>query len=375
MSTSVPDPARRGLVLLAAAGVLWGTGGLLGRLLAESAGLAPFAVAALRIGLGGALLVGFLAVTGRRLPRTRAGWVRIAQTGLLAATFQAGYFVAVALTSVSLATLLTISSAPVLVLLARWRTATRQQVAGVALALVGMVLLVGVPAGGVPAAGVPVGGVPGGGAAAAQFAGAACSLLAGAGFAALTLLGTRPVAGLDDVATTGLGFVLGGLLLAPLAVATSSGGGLLDARSLLLVAALAVVPTALAYTCYFRGLRATSAGAGSVLALLEPLTGTVLAALLLGERLGPAGVLAGGVLGLAMLLTVRSATAAGPGPAADRGPAAGPGPVADRGPAAGSGAAPVAASGAAPVAAPGAAPVAASGAAGPGDAAAPARRA
>ena len=62
---------------------------------------------------------------------------------------------------------------------------------------------------------------------------------------------------------------------------------------MLLLAALAVVPTALAYTCYFRGLRATSAGTGSVLALLEPLTGTVLAALLLGERLGPAGLAAG----------------------------------------------------------------------------------
>ena len=44
-----------------------------------------------------------------------------------------------------------------------------------------------------------------------------------------------------------------------------------------------------------------------MLALLEPLTGTVLAALLLGERLGPAGLAAGAVLGLAMLLAARSA--------------------------------------------------------------------
>ena len=78
-----------------------------------------------------------------------------------------------------------------------------------------------------------------------------------------------------------------------------------DARAVLLAAALAVVPTAVAYTCYFRGLRTTSAGAGSVLALLEPLTGTLLAAVLLGERLGPTGLLAAVLMGAAMLLVAR----------------------------------------------------------------------
>jgi DME family drug/metabolite transporter len=294
MSTLTVAPVRRGVSLLVVAGVLWGTGGLLGRLLSESAGLAPLALAALRIGLGGALLVGYLVGTGGRLPRGRAAWQRIAVTGLLAALFQASYFTAVALTSVSLATLITIGSAPVLVLLARFRTAGRDQVAGVGLAVFGLVLLVGLPSG--DAAG------------GALLAGAAFAVLSGAGFAVMTLLGTRPVAGLDDVTTTGVGFTLGGLALVPVVTATSGWSNPFDARSMLLLAALAVLPTALAYTCYFRGLRATSAGTGSVLALLEPLTGTVLAALLLGERLGPTGLAAGAVLGLAMLLTARSST-------------------------------------------------------------------
>ena len=299
-SSSSSGPARRGLSLLVVAGVLWGTGGLLGRLLADSAGLAPLAVAALRIGLGGSVLVGYLWCTGGRLPRHRAAWLRIAQTGLLAAVFQAAYFTAVSLTSVSLATLVTIGSAPVIVLLARIRHAHRHQVVGVLLALLGLGLLVG----------VPTGGTDGG----ALLAGAACAVLSGAGFALMTLLGSRPVPGLDDVTTTGIGFTLGGLALVPVVAATSGWSLALDARSTLLLVALAVVPTAIAYTCYFRGLRTTSAGAGSVLALLEPLTGTVLAALLLGERLGPAGLAAGVVLGLAMLLTARST-------AADRNPA------------------------------------------------------
>lgn len=290
MSSS--DSARRGLFLLVAAGVLWGTGGLLGRLLADSAGLAPLAVAALRIGLGGALLVGYLWSTGGRLPRHRAAWLRIVQTGLLAAVFQAGYFTAVSLTSVSLATLVTIGSAPVIVLLARIRQAHRHQIVGVVLALLGLGLLVG----------VPTGGAAGG----SLLAGAACATLSGAGFALLTLLASRPVPGLDDVTTTGIGFTLGGLALVPVVAVTSGWSLALDVRSALLLAALALVPTAIAYTCYFRGLRATSAGAGSVLALLEPLTGTGLAALLLGERLGPSGLVAGVVLGLAMLLAARA---------------------------------------------------------------------
>jgi DME family drug/metabolite transporter len=54
-----------------------------------------------------------------------------------------------------------------------------------------------------------------------------------------------------------------------------------------LLALFAVLPTALAYTAYFRGLAAgASPGTGTVLALLEPLTAAVLAAVVLGERLG-----------------------------------------------------------------------------------------
>ena len=60
----------------------------------------------------------FLVLTGRRWPAGRAAWTRIAAIAGLAAVFQSCYFTAVALTSVSLATLVTIGSAPVLVLAA-----------------------------------------------------------------------------------------------------------------------------------------------------------------------------------------------------------------------------------------------------------------
>jgi DME family drug/metabolite transporter len=283
-----------GVPFLVLAGVLWGTGGLLGAMLADATGLAARAVATYRLAVGGLLIVGFLLVSGRPLPRSSAAWRRIAATGVLAALFQASYFTAVSLTSVSLATLVTIGSAPVLVLLARRRTAGRRQVAAVVLALLGLALLVGLPAG--PDAG-------------AVFGGAAFALLAAAGFAVMTLLAARPVAGLDEATTTGLGFTVGGLVLLPLAAATSGLGFAVDLRSAALLVAFGLVPTAVAYTCYFRGLRSAAAGVGVLMALLEPLTAAVLAALLLGDRLGPAGIAGGLLLGAALVLSARSAQA------------------------------------------------------------------
>ncbi len=120
ISARARSTARRGpgtgLPYLVASGLLWGTGGLTGSLLSRAAGLPGLSVAAYRLTIGGVLIVAFLAVTGRPWPVGRAAWTRITVTGLLAALFQGCYFTAVSLTSVSLATLITIGSAPVLVL-------------------------------------------------------------------------------------------------------------------------------------------------------------------------------------------------------------------------------------------------------------------
>jgi DME family drug/metabolite transporter len=273
------------VLCLVLAGLLWGTGGLTGTLLGRAAGLSPLSVAALRLLAGGALIVAFRVIPGRRWPAGRAAWTRIAMTGALTATFQAAYFSAVSLTSVSLATLVTIGAAPVLVqaaeLLLGRRRLDRSGVTQTALALAGLGLLVGLPSGGYSAVAV--------------LESAAMALLASAGFAALTLAGTAPVPGLGEETLTGLGFTMGGLVVLPLAAVT---GGLAfrpTVAALGWLAALAVGPTALAYTLYFRGLREAPASTGALLSLLEPLTATVLSVAFLGNRLGPAG-LAGGVL-------------------------------------------------------------------------------
>jgi DME family drug/metabolite transporter len=283
-----------GLGYLVLAGTLWGTGGLTGSLLAHKAGLPAAAVAAYRLGTGGLILVVALLLTGRRFPRGRRAWTRIAVLGLLSGAFQASYFASVARVSVSLATLLTIGASPVLVLLAeaiggRRRIGPRQ-LTTVALALAGLTLLVGVRHDGRDLT--------------TMLAGAGFALLAAAGFATMTVIGTRPVPGLDDMAATGLGFSLGALALAPLAASAGLGFAPTPAALGLLVL-LGVGPTAIAYAAYFRGLRTAPAGTAALMALLEPLVGTALAVLILGDRLSPAGMTGAALLITALALAAR----------------------------------------------------------------------
>lgn len=292
-----------GIWFLVLAGCLWGTGGITGSLLARAADLSPLAVAACRLGVGGLLLVAVLA-TGRRLrpragrvwPRDRHAWTRIAVIGLLAAEFQATYFAAVATTGVSLATLISIGASPVLVLIGEAATGRRRvnrRALGIAgLAVAGLTLLVGVPSGGRDLGAMLIGG--------------GFALLAAAGFATMTFVGSRPVAGLDDLTSTGIGFTLGAAALLPI-VAVGPGLAFDPAAAALgLVLVLGIGPTAIAYAAYFRGLRTTSAGTAALMALLEPLVGTALAVLFLGDRLGPAGMAGAAVLIAALVLERRS---------------------------------------------------------------------
>ena len=309
--------ARRpgtGLLYLITSGLLWGTGGLTGSLLSRVAGLSAMSVAACRLTVGGVLIVTFLTMTGgwpgqrhgphgrpgrrpeRCWPAGRAAWTRIAVIGVLAALYQSCYFTAVALTSVALATLVTIGTAPVIVLgvyRVTGRRTGRLAPDAACLALTGLGLLVGLPSG-FPETAV--------------LASAGMAVLAAAGFAAITLTGACPVPGLDDLTVTGFGFVLGGLILLPLAAALGGLSFRPSAEAAGLLIALGLGPTAVAYALYFRGLRRAAASTATLLALLEPLTGAILAAIILGQRLSVTGIAGAATLVAAVLITVRDAS-------------------------------------------------------------------
>ncbi|WP_103339589.1 DMT family transporter [Amycolatopsis sp. CA-126428] len=266
MSLVLPTRARSSAALVLA-GVLWGTGGLAGSLLGRRAGLHPLAVADYRLLVGGGIATLVVLLTGGTFPRTPAAARRILAVGGLFALFQASYFAAVALSSVSVATMTTIGAAPVFVTLASVRKLRRWTAVSVAGTLAGLVLLQWSPG------------------EAFSSGGLGCALLAAAGFATLTLVTAKPVEGLEPLPTTAFGCLTGGLLLVP--VACWSGMAIpLHADVLAIVCYLGAVPTALAYAAYLRGLADAHPVLGSLSAVLEPLTAAVLSAALLGERLG-----------------------------------------------------------------------------------------
>ncbi len=297
MSVDVVAPGRdRSAVTLIIAGILWGTGGLSGSLLARQAHLQPLSVAAYRLLLGGAIAIALLGLSGglRGLPRSRAALRRIALTGALLGSFQGSYFIAVQYISVSIATMATIGTLPVFVALGTaMRTRRRPDGAtltAIAAAVTGLVLLTWSP-----------GGTTSGW---RLVAGVGFALLAAVGFAILTLLTPTPVDGLDPLRTTAFGMLTGGLLLTPAALTYGMALPLRPA-TLATAAYLGSVPTAIAYTAYFRGLRTAAPIFAAIAALLEPLTAALLSAFVLGDRLTIGGWCGAALLILALIVSNR----------------------------------------------------------------------
>jgi DME family drug/metabolite transporter len=282
-------PARISFALLVTAGVLWGIGGLAGAVLQSVGGLSPVSVAAYRLLVGGGLVFVVVARVGRlRYLRGRAAVGRLVVSGGLLALFQVAYQFAVTQISVSLATLITIGCVPVFVAgvcgVRERAVPSGRTLTAIGGSLVGLVLLSGGAAGG---NGWQTAG------------GVAMALLAGAGFAALTVLTARSVPGQHVV--TSVGLLVGGLFLTPFALISGMGFGS-SATALSLVCFLGVVPTAVAYGAYFLGLRHAQPTAAALAAMLEPLTATVLAVLLHGERFDLAGAVGAALIACSVAL-------------------------------------------------------------------------
>jgi drug/metabolite transporter, DME family len=278
----------RGFLLVVIAALCWGTSGFSGRIVADRAGLGPLDIAWHRMAIGAVvLLIGFAATRRRRAaapPLTRGTAVRLALVGAGLAAYQFAYFAAVAAAGVSIATLVALGLAPLLIavgaaLLGHGRP-DRATLVALAVALVGLVLLVGISAGADTGTTVVLG--------------ALLAVGSALGYAVVTLAGGGVPAG---VPVTLAGFVGGALLLTPLALAT----GLTftaDPVALGVLLYLGAVPSALAYALFFRGLRTVPGAVASIVTLLEPLTATALATAFLGERL-QFWALVGGLLVLA----------------------------------------------------------------------------
>lgn len=304
-------PARRGFLLVVLAALCWGTAGISGAIVDRRTDLGALDIAWHRLTIGAAVLLAVhLLSRGRRagtaVPTARSTTVRLVFCGTAMACYQLAYFAAVATAGVSIATLVALGTAPLLValgaaLLGHGRP-DRATVVALVVALTGLVLLVGVSAGGDTGTAVVVG--------------ALTALGAAAAYAVITLAGGGVPAG---VPVTLVSFAGGAALLTPVALALGlrlTG----DPVALAVLLYLGAVPSALAYGLFFTGLRSVPGAVAAIVTLLEPLTATALATAFLGERLAPAA-LAGGLLVLAAVAglyvrRLRQARAAPPVPSA-----------------------------------------------------------
>jgi drug/metabolite transporter, DME family len=296
----VQKVSRRGAWLILLAATLWGTVGVTTQALYHLSVTTALSIGFFRLALATpALALGCFGLLGRRMFRVTPRDLAIfALLGLMLALYQVCYFGAIALVGVAIATLVTLCSAPVLVALISTlftgERPSRVVIAALMLAIAGVGLIVGFQ--------------PGAGGQAVNPGGVALALGSGLGYALVALSG-RAVAGrYHPLQINAIAFAAGALALLPAAALT----GLVvtyPAAGWALLLYLGLVPSALAYALFLTGMRSTPATIASALTLLEPLTATILAVALFGERLGALG-LVGAVLLLGAILVL--ALAGGP---------------------------------------------------------------
>jgi DME family drug/metabolite transporter len=288
--------ARVGLLQISAAGVLWGTGGLGVQLIREITPMSVLTISAYRMLIAAVVLGAALAVLRQlsgvaRLLRERPAQVVV--VGLSTALYQALYFAAVVSVGVTVATVVSLGLAPLLLTagesLHRRSLPSADELLVLVTALTGLVL-VSAFAGSGQTGPHPVLGV-------------LASVGSGTAYALTTALG-RPLAQASGPLTlTTTTTTVGAVALVPLGLLAGLGGGPLvttDPVAAGLLVYLGVLTMALAYGLLYAGLRTTPGSAAVLATLLEPVTAAVVAAAFLGERLGPPGWVGTGLILLAV---------------------------------------------------------------------------
>lgn len=295
----------RGLVEVAAASVLWGTGGLAVQLIRDQAPLSPVTISAWRMAIAAVvLLVALLARRrgGELLTLARSRPRQLLVVGAGTAAYQGFYFIAVTQVGVAVSTVVSLGLAPVLLTVGESLRHRRVPEAGRTVVLVAALtglLLVSIAGSESSTGPAPVAGV-------------LLAIASGTTYALTTAAGgsiSRESSPL--VLTSGMTLV-GAAALLPCLAFVDGPIVTADPTALAWVAYLGALTMALAYVLLYSGLRVVAPSTAVTASLVEPVTAAVAAALVLSEDLGPAAVLGillvlGAVAGLG-----RPTAAAGP---------------------------------------------------------------
>jgi DME family drug/metabolite transporter len=292
-----------GLSQVALAGLIWGTIGVGVKLVRRHAPLSVLTIGAYRAAIA-AILLSVVVATTRRMPTVRRMLAdhapRAIAVGVLTGAFQLLYFAAIVTANVSIATVISLGFAPLLVTAV---TAVRDRswpprgrLASVAVALIGLVL-VSTASGGAGQGPHPAIGV-------------ITAIGSGLCYGSATMLAEPLTRHFDAISVTAVTTPAAAIALVPIALIAAQVGnrplGTTNPKAIGLLIYLGAITTALAYALLYAGLRTTPSGVAVIATLIEPVAAAVLAVVILDEKLRPLG-LAGGLLILAAIASLGAA--------------------------------------------------------------------
>lgn len=275
---------RWGMFFVLAAAVIWGTTGTAAT---YAPNVSPLAIGAAAMGIGGLLQA---CMAWRQIKRDRLllnkQWVLVLLGAVSVTIYPLAFYSSMHLAGVTIGTVVTIGSAPLLSALIErvfdQRPLTKKWMLGASLGLAGTILL---------CVAESVGHIPStaNSSALESVLGVVLGLVAGVTYALYSWTAHKLMRkGMASSSAMGVTFGIGGLLLMPVLVIT--GGTLLDSWSNAAVGIyMALIPMFLGYVLFGRGLARIHASTATTLSLIEPVVAAVLAVILVGERLPTSG--------------------------------------------------------------------------------------
>lgn len=277
MLSTAQSTGNRGAWALVLASLLWGTTGTAASLLPDD--VSPLAIGASTMAVGGLLLLATAARPAVAALRSRSsrGWLLAGAAGVF--VYPLAFYASMDLAGVAIGNVVSLGTGPVFAALLEWlferRRLSRLWLACTAIAVTGVVLLAvgghGASAGGAVVPGVLLG------------------LVAGMSYSLYTYSSSRAIhTGQSARGVMGAMFGAGGLALLP--VLLVFGAPLLQSGLTVGIAGyLALGPMFVAYLLFGIGMRTLRSSTATTITLLEPFVATLLAVLVVGERLDPAG--------------------------------------------------------------------------------------
>jgi DME family drug/metabolite transporter len=302
---NVQSPRNSGAWALVLASLLWGTTGTAASFLPDE--VSPLAIGASTMALGGILLFATAAapaIAALRQPATRR-WLLVGAVGVF--VYPLAFYASMDLAGVAIGNVVSLGTGPVFAALLEWvlerHRLSRLWAVCTAVAVTGVVLLA-------------LGGHGGSSGGQNVLPGVLLGLVAGLSYSLYTYASSRAIrTGRPPRGVMGAMFGLGGVALVP--VLLIFGAPLLQSSQTVGIAAyLALGPMFVAYLLFGIGMRTLRSSTATTITLLEPFVATVLAVLVVGERLDLVGwiglVLI--LLAVTVLATARQPRSAAPAP-------------------------------------------------------------